>query len=100
MSLKPQTFDPVPAETARITKAAFPPPSCGLPAATSAGQPLAWGAVPHALARRVPGRAGRAGRPQARAPAGAGWQGVSGRGQVGLLKSGFIFPILAVILHK
>ena len=24
MSLKPQTFDPVPAETARITKAAFP----------------------------------------------------------------------------
>ena len=24
MSLQPQTFDPVPAETARITKAAFP----------------------------------------------------------------------------
>jgi hypothetical protein len=69
-------------------------PSFCLPAATSAGQPLAWGAVPHALDRRVPGRAGRAGRPQARAPAGAGWQGVGGRGQVGLLKSGFIFPIL------
>ena len=30
--------------------------------------------------------AGRAGRPQARAPAGAGWQGVGGCGQVGLLE--------------
>ena len=51
------------------------PPSCGL-AATSAGPPLAWGAAGTALARRVPGRTGRAGRPQAWAPAGAGWQGV------------------------
>jgi hypothetical protein len=44
------------------------PPSCG-PAATSAGPPLAWGA---------------AGRPQARAPAGAGWKGVGGR-RIGIL---------------
>src|SRR4030095_3715546 len=35
--------------------------------------PLAWGAAGNALARRVPGRAGGAGRPQARAPAGVGW---------------------------
>src|SRR5262245_22285372 len=63
------------------------PPSCG-PVATSAGPPLAWGAAGNALARRVPGWAGRAGRPQARAPAGAGWQGVGGRGQVGLREKG------------
>ena len=37
-------------------------PSCGLPAATSAGQPLAWGAAGHAWARRVPGQAGQGGR--------------------------------------
>ena len=52
-----------------------------------AGQPLAWGAAGNALARRVPGRAGR---PQGRASgsrvAGGGW-----RGQVGLREKWLYF---------
>jgi hypothetical protein len=76
--------------TAVVVLALFAPPSCG-PAATSAGPPLAWGAAGNALARRVPEGAGRAGRPQPRAPAGAGWQGVGGRGQMGLREKWLYF---------
>jgi hypothetical protein len=51
------------------------------------------GCLRHALARHAPGgqRGGRAGRPQARAPAGAGWQGVGGRGRVGLREKWLYF---------
>jgi hypothetical protein len=69
--------------TAVVVLALFVPLSCG-PVTTSAGPPLAWGAAGNPLARRGARGAGRVGRPQARAPAGAGWQGVGGRGQVGL----------------
>src|SRR5262245_46568890 len=69
--------------TAVVVLALFAPPSCG-PVATSAGPPLAWGATGNVLAGRVPEGAGQARRPQPRAPAGAEWQGVGGRGQVGL----------------
>jgi hypothetical protein len=35
--------------------------------------------------------------PQARAPAGAGWQGVSGRGQVGLREKGLYFSYPRIV---
>ena len=62
--------------TAVVVLALFTPPSCG-PVATSAGPPLAWDAAGNALVRRV--------------PAGAGWQGVGGRGQVGLREKWLYF---------
>jgi len=51
--------------------------------AASAGSPAAVLAVPRGAGLARAGRVGRAGRPQAWAPAGAGGQGVDGRGRVG-----------------
>jgi hypothetical protein len=50
---------------------------------------VVWPCLPLLLAGRWP--PGRAGRPQARAPAGAGWQEVGGRGQVGLREKWLYF---------
>jgi hypothetical protein len=59
------------------------------------------GCLRHALARHAPGgqRGGRAGRPQARAPAGAGWQGVGGRGRVGLREKWLYFSYTQVQVY-
>src|SRR5262245_53145534 len=85
--------------TAVVVLALFAPPSGG-PVATSAGLPLAWGAAGNALARCVPGGAGRAGRPQARAPAGAGGQRVGGRGQVGRREKWLYFSYTSISLSS
>jgi hypothetical protein len=74
--------------TAYIAFAAAPPSACQRPPVRAsrwrgAQCPTPWPGVC---------QGGRA-DPE-RAPAGAGWQGVGRRGQVGLLKRGFIFPIL------
>ena len=59
--------------------------------AASAGSPAAVLDVPRGAGLARAGRVGRADRPQAWAPAGAGWQGVDGRGRVGLREKWLYF---------